>query len=326
MSVLMRIVRRVGGMVLVVWLAATAAFAILAFIPGDPVEVMLGTQAQASDELKASIRAELGLDRPLLEQYVSYLAGLLRGDLGTSYQLKIPVVEAIAQQAGHTIQLTSAALALAIVITLISAIFVRGRRARSVASFVELLAISSPPFWTGLLLLAFFSFTLGWFPVAGADGFTALVLPAITIALPITGLFSQVMRAGIETAEQAPFVLSARARGASPTRVNRVHTVRHGALPALTLAGYLVGTLMGGAVIVETVFGRPGLGRVALNAIIGRDLPLVMGLIVVLSIVFVIVGLVVDLLAERLDPRMIVGGRAALPGARRDLIPTGEPA
>ena len=310
-----RILARLAGMLVVVWGAATAAFLVLKLVPGDPVDVMLGVSAQASPELKQSIRAELGLDQPLLVQYVSYLSRLVRGDFGTSYQLRLPVTDVIGQQLGYTLQLAAASLAVALVIALVGAVVVHGRAARGISSVLELLAISSPPFWIGLVLLSVFAFGLGWFPVAGADGIQGLVLPALTIALPVAGILGQVLRTGLEDAEQQPFATTARARGAGPARLVLRHTLRHAAIPALTLAGYIVGSLLGGAVIVESVFARPGLGRVALAAITNRDLPVVMGIIVFTAIVFVLVNLVVDLAYRAIDPR-IGAPTVAIRGAR----------
>jgi peptide/nickel transport system permease protein len=313
--VLRRVLARVAGMLGVVWGAATAAFLVLKLVPGDPVDVMLGVSAQASAELKQSIRGELGLDEPLPVQYFSYLSRLVRGDFGTSYQLRLPVTEVIGQQLGYTLQLAAASLALAVVIALVGAIVVHGRAARGIVSVLELLAISSPPFWIGLVLLSVFAFGLGWFPVAGADGIQGLVLPALTIALPVAGILGQVLRTGLEDAEEQPFATTARARGSAPARLVLRHTLRHAAIPALTLAGYIVGSLLGGAVIVESVFGRPGLGRVALAAITNRDLPVVMGIIVFTAIVFVLVNLLVDVAYRAIDPR-IVAPTAAIRGAR----------
>lgn len=313
--VLRRILARVAGMLVVVWGAATAAFLVLKLVPGDPVDVMLGVSAQASPELKQSIRVDLGLDQPLIAQYLSYLGRLVRGDFGTSYQLRLPVTEVIGQQLGYTLQLAAASLAIAVVIALVGAVLVHGRGARGAVSVLELLAISSPPFWIGLVLLSVFAFGLGWFPVAGADGIQGLVLPAVTIALPVAGILGQVMRTGLEDAEAQPFATTARARGAGPSRLVLRHTLRHAAIPALTLAGYIVGSLLGGAVVVESVFARPGLGRVALAAITNRDLPVVMGVIVFTAIVFVLVNLLVDLAYRAIDPR-IAPPTTAIRGAR----------
>ncbi|CAH0198410.1 ABC transporter permease [Microbacterium sp. Bi128] len=299
---------RVGGIaasvVLVLWGAATLAFLAFRIIPGDAVDVLLGPQAQVSEAVKDGIRAELGFDRPVLEQYAAFLARLARGDLGESYQLRLPVTEVIGRQLGSTLQLTGLALVIAIVLALVSVLLVRGRTARAVAGGVELVVLSSPVFWTGLLLLSVFSFQLGWFPVSGARDPAAVVLPAITLALPVAALLSQVLRDGVETAEREPFLLTVRARGASPLRESTHHTLRHASVGGVTLAAYLVGSLLGGAVLVETVFARPGIGRVTLTAITDRDLPVVTGVILLSALVFVVVNTIADLVVPLLDPRL----------------------
>ena len=293
-----------ASVVVVLWGAATLAFVAFRIIPGDPVDVMLGPQAQVSDAVKDGIRSELGLDRPVFEQYGAFLGRLLRGDLGESYQLRQPVTEVIGRQLGPTLQLSALALVIAVLLALASALLVRGRTGRALASGIELVVLSSPVFWTGLVLLSVFSFQLGWFPVSGARDAAALVLPAVTLALPVAALLSQVLRDGVESAELEPFLTTVRARGATPLRESVHHTLRHASVGGVTLAAYLVGSLLGGAVLVETVFARPGIGRVTLTAITDRDLPVITGVILLSALVFVVVNTVVDLVVPVLDPRL----------------------
>jgi peptide/nickel transport system permease protein len=299
-----RLLGQLGGVLLVVWGAATAGFLALTLVPGDPVEVMLGVQAQVSEETKAAIREDWGLNDPPLVQYLEYLGRLVRGDFGQSYQLREPVLSVITAQLPATLALTGLAILLAVAIALSSALLVRGRWMTRLASTIELVLVSSPTFWIGLLFISFFSYRLHWFPVTSTDGFSALVLPAVTLALPIAGILSQVLREGLTEATGQPFALSARARGLSHEGLVLRHTLRHAASDTLTLSGYILGSLLGGAVLVETVFGRPGLGRVTLRAVIDRDLPVVLGIIVVIAIAFAIINLLVDLAHERLDPRV----------------------
>ena len=304
------LLRRIGGaalsVVLVLWGAATLSFLAFRVLPGDPVSVMLGPQAQVSEAVKDRIRAELGLDRPLWQQYLSMLGDLLRGDLGTSYQLRMPVSEVIGRQLGATLQLTAAALAIAVLLALAGVLIARRPFARGLLAAGELIVLSSPVFWIGLLLLTVFAFGLGWFPVAGSRTGASLVLPAVTLALPVAALLGQVLRDGVEAAERQPWALTVRARGADHARLTLRHTLRHGSIGGLTLSAYLVGSLLGGAVLVETVFARPGLGRVTLAAITGRDLPVVTGIILFSALVFVVVNTVVELVAPVLDPRLRV--------------------
>jgi peptide/nickel transport system permease protein len=305
---------RIGGLaasvIVVLWGTATLVFLAFRIIPGDPVSVMLGPQAQVSEEVKDAIRAELGLDRPPVEQYVSFIAQLARGDLGESYQLRMPVAEVIGRQLGATLQLSALALLIAVVLALAVAVFVRGRAGRTVAAAVELVVLSSPVFWIGLVLLSVFAFGLGWFPVSGARNPATLVLPAVTLALPVAALLSQVLRDGLVQAERMPFAETVRARGAGPTWFVLRHGLRHGAAGAVTLAAYLTGSVLGGAVLVETVFARPGLGRVTLAAISDRDLPVITGVILLSAVVFVVINVVVELLHPLIDPRLRRAGEA----------------
>lgn len=303
-TVLLRLAGLAGSVLVVLWGAATVAFLAFRVIPGDPVSVMLGPQAQVSEAVKDGIRAELGLDRPPLEQYLGFIAQLARGDLGESYQLRLPVTEVIGRQLGATLQLSAVALLIAVVLALAVAVLVRGRVGRAVAAGVELVVLSSPVFWIGLLLLSVFAFGLGWFPVSGARNPATLVLPAVTLALPVAALLSQVLRDGLTQAERMPFAETVRARGAGPTWFTLRHGLRHGAASAVTLAAYLTGSVLGGAVLVETVFARPGLGRVTLAAISDRDLPVITGIILLSALVFVVINVVIELVHPLIDPRV----------------------
>lgn len=311
-AALLRVAGLAASVVVVLWGAATLAFLAFRVIPGDPVSVMLGPQAQVSEEVKDGIRAELGLDRPPLEQYATFIGQLARGDLGESYQLRMPVTEVIGRQLGATVQLAVLALVIAVILALLVAVFVRGRSGRGIAAGVELVILSSPVFWIGLVLLSVFAFGLGWFPVSGARNPATIVLPAITLALPVAALLSQVLRDGLQQAERMPFAETVRARGAGSSWFTLRHGLRHGASGAITLTAYLTGSILGGAVLVETVFARAGLGRVTLAAITNRDLPVITGIILLSALVFVAVNLVVELLHPLVDPRV----RASRGGAR----------
>lgn len=310
-TALTKIAGLIASVVVVLWGAATVAFLAFRVIPGDPVSVMLGPQAQVSEAVKDGIREDLGLDRPPVEQYVEYLGRLLRGDLGESYQLRMPVAEVIGRQLGATLQLSALALVIAVVLALSVALLVRGETARAVATGVELVVLSSPVFWIGLVLLSVFAFGLGWFPVSGPRNPATIVLPAITLALPVAALLGQVLRDGLVQAERMPFAETVRARGASTGWFTLRHGLRHGAAGAVTLTAYLTGSVLGGAVLVETVFARPGLGRVTLAAISDRDLPVISGIILLSALVFVIVNVIVELVHPLIDPRMRASVRKA---------------
>lgn len=303
-AALVRIARLIASVVIVLWGAATVAFLAFRVIPGDPVSVMLGPQAQVSEAVKDGIRADLGLDRPPWEQYLGFIGQLARGDLGESYQLRMPVTEVIGRQLGATVQLSALALVIAVVLAVGVAVLVRGDAGRTAAAAVELVVLSSPVFWIGLVLLSVFAFGLGWFPVSGARNPATIVLPAVTLALPVAALLSQVIRDGLVQAERMPFAETVRARGASPSWFTLRHGLRHGAASTVTLAAYLTGSVLGGAVLVETVFARPGLGRVTLAAISDRDLPVITGIILLSAVVFVTVNLLVEIVHPLIDPRI----------------------
>lgn len=311
-AALTKIAGLAASVIVVLWGAATLAFLAFRVIPGDPVSVMLGPQAQVSEAVKDGIRADLGLDRPPFQQYLDYLGQLVRGDLGESYQLRLPVSEVIGRQLGATLQLSALALAIALVLALAVALLVRGETARAVATGVELVVLSSPVFWIGLILLSVFAFGLGWFPVSGSRNPATIVLPAVTLALPVAALLGQVLRDGLVQAERMPFAETVRARGASGGWFTLRHGLRHGASGAVTLTAYLTGSVLGGAVLVETVFARPGLGRVTLAAISDRDLPVISGIILLSALVFVTVNVIVELVHPLIDPRLRVARRESL--------------
>ncbi|WP_341477189.1 ABC transporter permease [Frankia canadensis] len=306
MRLLSGVAKRLLAAVVVMVGAATLAFGALHLIPGDQVSILLGPNSAASPEVRAQIRSDYGFDRPLVVQYAQYLSNVVRGRLGESYQQNQPVSALIGGQVWPTLQLAAAALGLALVIAAVSAVATAGRRPawRSLASAWELVAVSTPAFWTGLLLLTAFSFQLHVFPVAGAQDLRSLVLPALALALSLAGVLGQVLREGLETALRQPFATTARARGLSQLAVTTRHAFRHAAVPLLTLAGWLTGTLVGGVVAVETVFGRPGIGALILLAVSTKDMPVVMGIVLLCGLIFVVTSLLVDLLAVVVDPRL----------------------
>ncbi|WP_405387070.1 ABC transporter permease [Streptomyces sp. NBC_01102] len=300
------LLHRAVGAVLVLWGAASLTFLVLHLVPGDPVTTLLGASATDSSALRDQIRHEYHLDDPAAVQYVSFLSKLATGDLGTSYQQQQPVSLIIGEQLGDTAQLALSALALLVVTAVVTAAATAGRRrrVRGAVSGAELVAVSTPAFWLGIVLLTLFSFRMNVFPVAGAGDWRSLVLPAVTLAVPFGSLLAQVLREGMETALHQPFALTARSRGLSGAGLRLRHALRHAAVPAVTLSGWLAGGLLGGTVLVETVFARPGLGRVALDAISGRDIPVVVGLVLLSALVYLVVNACADLLCLWADPRL----------------------
>lgn len=290
----------------VMWGAATLTFAGLLLIPGDPARAVAGgVAATASPQVLARIRAEYGFDAPVYVQYPRFLSRLLRGDLGMSYQQNRPVLTIITEQLWPTVTLALGGMALGALLAVGVAVSTADRpRPRAVARIAEFTALSMPTFWIGFVLLALFSFRWHLFPVLGNHGIGALVLPWITLAIAITGVLSQVARDGIEQALGQPFALTARARGATETRVRLRHALRHAALPVLTMSGWMLGNLLGGVVVVETVFARQGLGQVLVAAVRGRDYPVVTGIVVLTAASFSLIGIALDQLYRIVDPRV----------------------
>ncbi|MFT4123834.1 MAG: ABC transporter permease [Microbacteriaceae bacterium] len=297
--------RRLAGAVLVLWAAATLTFVGIRLMPGSVEAVVLGTHLN-DPGLAEQVRERLGLDQPAIVQYGRYLLELLRGDLGRSYVLSADVSEVVGAQLGDTLRLAFAAVVLAGTLAWVVAVTTAGasRRVQGALHAVELLAICLPTFWVGSLLLLAFSFNLHWFPAVGADGLGSLVLPVVTLALPIAGVLSQFMREEIGVALRQPWVLTVRSRGVSPFRLRALHLVPHAAIASLTVIGNMLGVLIGGAVIVETVFARPGLGRVALTAVSGQDTPVIVAVVLIITGAYVLITTVIDILAVVIDPRL----------------------
>lgn len=303
---------RAGGVLFVLWAVATITFFAIRLIPGDPAEAVLGGPgSQASEEALAEARAEYGLDRPLPIQYLLYLGRLVTGDLGRSYSLRSPVIEVIGENLGSTLLLTVVALLAAALIALgLAAWSTRsGRWAAALSSVLEVVAAAVPHFWLATVLILLFSTSLGWLPPVSVPGPLGLVLPVLTLAIPLAGFLGQVMRESILDAMASPFVLAARARGEGELGVFWRHAVRHAALPAIGLAGWAFGALISGAVVVENVFARPGLGRSLLAAVQLRDVPLVIGVVIVVALGYMLVTTLTDLADRLVDPRLRAGPR-----------------
>lgn len=311
MRVLRWVAVRVGSALLVVWLVATVVFFALR-ASGDPLEAILGGPgSQAGPETVDAATRAYALDQPLIVQYLLQLGRIATLQLGDSYARRQPVAELIAAQLPSTLLLATLALVVAWVLALVGAIIatgVRGRAARFVSAAlrsVETIATVMPQFWLGAVLILLFAATWHLLPATsvGADP-AGLVLPAITLAVPIAGFLAQVMRDSLANADDAPFAVTARSRGASEVRVLLRHTLRHAALPALALSGWAYGSLLSGAVVVEALFARPGLGRLLIDAATARDVPLVIGAVVVVALIYVVVVVVTDAAELLVDPRL----------------------
>lgn len=299
-----KIAARLGSGVLVLWAAVSLSFLSLYLAPGDIVSLLVGEQLR-TPEIEAAIRAEWGLDQPLWQQYLHYLWRVLHGDFGRSYLLNSEVGTLLLSQLWPTLKLTGAALGVSLLFAVTVATLTAGRPlGRRVAGALELLLASTPSFWLGIVLLFVFSFTLRWFPVAGDRNLAALVLPALSLGLAQGAVVAQVLRRGLEDALAEPFALTLRAWGVSNLTIRLRHGLRHAALPAVTLTGWLVGGLLGGAVITEQVFGRPGLGKVTVDAVLGKDLPVVLAVAIFSAFIYVVMSTLVDILYLLIDPRL----------------------
>ena len=305
-----RIGGRAGSALVVLWGAATVAFAAQLLLPGDRATVILNIrtgipQERTPDELAPIVR-QFGLDRPEIVQYLDYLRGAVAGDLGTSYQQFRPVTAIIGEQLGATVILSLTALAIAWVLMVAWVTLTAGRDPRigAAGAAVDVTAAGLPAYWLGIILLLVFGLGLHWFPVIGGTGLPGLVLPALTLAIPLAGFLSQATRTEFERALDQPFVLTARLRGMGDLAVRLRHVLRHAVLPAVTLTGWALGATLSGAVVVESIFSRPGIGSVLVTAVNSHDLPVVVGTVTLVAAFYVLANLLVDIGYTLVDPRL----------------------
>lgn len=330
-----RIVRRVAATGLLMLAAATFVFILMRAIPGDPVDAILGREGNVNPAQVALIREQFQLDRPLPEQLASFYGRMLRGDLGTSIVRQRPVTELIGERLPATIELALGALLFALVVALpvgvISAVRERSAvdRGAMAAAFV---GMSMPPFWLGIVLILLFAVRLQWFPVAGRiaygyapaeitglytldavlsldgaalmDTLRHLALPAVTLGAVLAALIARVSRSSMLEVLREDYVRTARAKGLAERVVIVRHALRNALIPLVTVIGLEVGALLGGNMIVETVFEWPGIGRLAVEAIFARDYPLVQGVVIVYAFTFAVANLIVDVLYTFINPRL----------------------
>lgn len=297
----------------VLWAAYTVSFVILFLVPGDPVAAMASGGQEGtpvSEEELAALRAQYGFDDPLLVQYGTRLWDAVQGDFGASVQTGQAVTAAIAQALPNTLQLAGSAFVLAVVLGVglaLVATFNQVRWLRQLLLGLPPVAASLPTFWVGLVLVQWFSFQLGWLPALGEHGWRSLLLPALTLALPVGAILAQVTATCLHEALGEPYIVTARATGVTRREIHLKHALRNAALPVLTVAGLVVGGLLAGSVVVETVFSRAGVGRLTVTSVGFQDLPVVQGIVVFAAAVFVLANLVVDLLLPLADPRVTIG-------------------
>ncbi|MBX3141449.1 MAG: ABC transporter permease [Trueperaceae bacterium] len=282
-----------------------ATFLMIHAVPGDPAFALLGDQATASDI--ARVRRDLGLDRPLPEQYVRYVARAVQGDLGTSIRTGQPVIQAIKERFPSTIYLTIGAIFLSTLSGLAVGVLAAVSKSRVVEFLVSvfpLVGLSLPTFWSGLLLITLFGLVLKWVPVVGDAGWRSLVLPAVALALPTSAVVARMTRTTMLATMSEEFVRTARAKGVPGRLVVYKHALKAALIPVVTVVSLQFGALLGGAIVVESVFARPGLGRLAVEAILARDFPVIQGVVLVSAVVFVLVNFAAEMAYSLLDPRI----------------------
>jgi len=298
--------RRLLQAIFVLWLAATLAFGALHLAPGDPAQALLAASGATPEEI-AVRRVQLGLDDSFLRQYARYLLELLQGDLGHSWLHGRRVSRMIVEQLLPTASLAVTATVVGTLLGLALGVLAALRRSTwldTMATAAAVLGLSMPTYWSGILAVLLFSLQLGWLPATGEGGLRHLVLPSLVLGFALSGSIARLVRARVVEVLEEPFVLAARARGLSSRRVVLIHVLRAALAPALTVVALQFGFLMGGAVVTESVFARRGLGRLAVEAILWRDLPVVRGIVVFGALIYVLVNLAADLAQAWLDPRL----------------------
>lgn len=297
--------RRLLGLMVVLFGVSALTFGMVHMVPGDPVALMLGDQATAEDI--ARLRNQLGLDRPLLEQYALYVGRALRGDLGTSIRTQQPVLKEIVERFPSTLALTLAAIVLATGLGIASGVVAatsRNRLSEFLFSVFPLIGLSMPTFWSGILMIGLFSLVLGWVPVVGDNSFRSLILPAVALSLPTMAIVARLTRATMLETLSQDFVRTAKAKGVSRFGVIFRHALRAALIPVVTLVSLQLGALLGGAVVVESVFARPGIGRLAIEAILRRDFPIIQGVVLLSGLTYVTINLLAEMVYSFLDPRI----------------------
>ena len=306
------ILRRLLQTVPVLLGVSVLAFAIMHVVPGDPVRLIAGPDAPES--VVARVRVELGLERPLHVQYLSFLGRALRGDLGRSLRSRAPVIDEIFSRFPATLELTTVSMLLAVVVGIPLGLVAAVRRASwldYLAMGASLSTLSMPIFWVAIVAIWLFSLQLGWLPVSGRagpvwewEGLRHIVLPAATLATTSLAIISRLTRSGMLDVLGREYVTTARAKGVPPWSVVGKHALKNALIPVVTVVGLQYGFLLGGAVVTETIFAWPGVGRLAITAIFQRDYPVVQGCVLLVAVVFVLINLLVDVLYGWLDPRI----------------------
>jgi peptide/nickel transport system permease protein len=331
---LSRLLSRLLGLIPVLLGVSVIVFLMISLTPGDPVEIMLG-DSRASPEQIAALRHDMGLDRSAVERFLVFLWNAVHGDFGLSFFHRRPVIDVLAERLPATIELTLVSLVLALVIAIPLGVLAAVRKNSwidRIATVGSLLGVSLPGFWFGILLILFFGVYLGWLPISGRIGFSSevpsvtglllidtliagrpasfldaaahILLPALTLALPMAAILMRVTRSSMLEVLRADYVLFAEAKGLTRARVIGRHALKNALIPTVTVAALETGSLLGGNMIVETVFGWPGIGRLVVEAIFNRNFPLVQASVLLYAVTYVLLNFVADLLYVLLNPRV----------------------
>lgn len=297
---------RVLGAIPTLFIVIFLVFISLRLVPGDPVRLMFGMTPPPEEEMER-IREDLGLNEPVLTQFGVFLGKLVQGDLGESFLSRQPVAQLIGQRLPHTIKLTVLSMTIATVIGLTFGVIAAVKRETWIDALVmsgSVLTISVPSFWLGILLILLFSVKLRWLPVAGTNSFKHLVLPAVTLGLTASSVLARIVRTGMIDVLEMDYIRTARAKGLRQLVVNWRHALRNALLPVITVLGLQLGSLLSGAIIVETVFGFSGVGQLAVYAMTARDYPIIQGVVLLGASAYVIINLCVDIAYALVDPRI----------------------
>jgi peptide/nickel transport system permease protein len=296
---------RLGFTLPVLWLVVSIVFLLIHIVPGDPVEQMLGEGARPADI--AALRHAYGLDLPLHTQYARYWRGVLHGDLGQSIRLNDSVTHLVLTRYPFTVELTTAALVIALLLAIpagISAALHRGQTRDHVLSVVSLFGLSFPAFALGPILILLVSIKLGWLPVSGAGDLSHLILPSVTMGSALAAILTRMVRTSMLEELSQDYIRTARAKGLSERTVVYKHALRNAMIPVMTLIGLQFGALLAGAIVTETIFSWPGIGRLTVSAISNRDYPLLQGCILAIGLTYVLVNLATDVLYMVVNPRI----------------------
>lgn len=315
-SIALFVAPKVFQLIFVIWATYTVTFLLINALPGDPVLAALaikGGDATTTDpEVLAELRARYGLDGPLWVQYFTHFFALFRGDLGISIATGQPVVDMIGRALPHTAAVAILALVLgvagAVLITFL-AYLARPRWLRNTLLQIPPLGVAIPAFLSGLVFITVFSFGLGWLPSSGTKDPLSVILPAVTLALPVGALFFQVFSSAVFEAMESPYVFTAVSKGLSNRAIFARHVLRNSLLPSITVIGLQIGYLAGGTAVVETVFSRDGIGRLTVEAVLARDVNTIQGVVVIVALIYSVANLLVDLSYAIIDPRIRPGGR-----------------